>query len=49
MLLIIPKDAVFAEILIFSNIFGLATVNCAPIWTETVNFNYIPFEPNSIF
>ena len=49
MLLIIPKDAVFAEILIFSNIFNFPTLNCASIWTETVNFNYMPFEPNLIF
>ena len=45
MLLIIPKDAVFAEVLVFSNIFGFPTVNCAPIWTQTVNVNCIPFEP----
>ena len=35
-LLIIRKDAVFAEILAFSNIFGFPVVKCAPIWTETV-------------
>ena len=35
MILIVPKDAVFAEISIFSNIFGFPTLNCAPIWTET--------------
>ena len=40
-----PKDAVFSEILVFSNIFGFPTVNWAPIWTETVNFNCTPFEP----
>ena len=34
-LLIIPKDAVFAKILVFSNIFGFPTVNWAPIWTLT--------------
>ena len=45
MLLIIPKDPVFAEVLVFSNIFGFPTVNCAPIWTQTVNVNCIPFEP----
>ena len=44
-LLIIPKDAAFAEILVFSNIFGFPTVNWVPKWTETVNFSCIPFEP----
>ena len=44
-LLIIPKDAAFAEILVFSNIFGFPTVDWAAIWTKTVNFNYILFEP----
>ena len=39
-----PKDAVFAEVLVFSNIFGFPTVNWAPIWTKTVNFNCIPFQ-----
>ena len=43
-LLIIPKDAAFAEILVFSNIFGFLAVNWAAKWTETVNFNCIPFE-----
>ena len=43
--MIIPKDAVFADILGFSNIFGFPTVNWTPIWTETVNFNCILFEP----
>ena len=42
---IIPKGAAFAEVLVFSNIFGFATVNWATIWTETVSFNYILFEP----
>ena len=40
-----PKDAVFSETLVFSNIFGFPTVNWVPIWTETVNFNCTPFEP----
>ena len=44
-LLIIPKDAVYAGILVFSNIFGFLTVNWAPKWTEIVNFSCIPFEP----
>ena len=35
MLLIIPKDTVFAEILVFSNISGFLAVNWAPKWTET--------------
>ena len=43
-ILSIPKDAVFAEILVFGNIFGFLTVNWTSIWTETVNFNCIPFE-----
>ena len=43
--LIIPKDAVFAEILVFSNIFGFPAVSWAPIWNKTVNFSCISFEP----
>ena len=42
-LLIIPKDAVFAEILVFSNVFGFPVVNWAQKWAKTVNFNCIPF------
>ena len=45
MLFDIAKDAVFAEILVFSNIFGFPAVNWAPKWTETVNFSCIQFEP----
>ena len=44
-LLIIPKDAAFAEILIFSNNFGFSSVNWAPKWTKTVNSSCIRFEP----
>ena len=40
-----PKDVVFAEILIFSNIFGFPTVNLDPKCTKTVNFGHIPFRP----
>ena len=42
---IIPKDAAFAEILDFSNIFGFPEVNWAAKWPKTVNFSCIPFEP----
>ena len=51
-LLTIPKDAVFAEILVFSNIFGFPAVNWAPKLTDTVNFSCIPVEPdfsNTVF
>ena len=44
-LLIIPKDAVFAEMLVFSNIFGFPAVSLAPECTKTVNFSCIPFVP----
>ena len=44
-MLIIPKEAFFAEILVFSKSFCFLMVNWAPIWTETVNLNCIPFEP----
>ena len=44
-LLIIPMDAAFAEILIFSNNFGFSSVNWAPKWTKTVNSSCIRFEP----
>ena len=46
MLFDIPKDAVFAEILDLSNIFGFLAVNWAPKWTKTVNFQCALFEPN---
>ena len=39
----IPKAAVFAEILVFSNIFGFPVVNCVPKWNKTVNFGWLPF------
>ena len=48
-LLIIPKDAAFAEILVFSNIFGFLAVNWAPKWTETVNFRSLLLSQNSKF
>ena len=44
MLFDIPKNAVFVEILGFSNIFGFPAVNSTPKCTKTVNFGYIPFE-----
>ena len=46
MLLIIPKDTVCRNFAVFSNIFGFSTVNWAPKWIETVNFDCIPFEQN---
>ena len=39
----IPKAVVFAEILVFSNIFGFPVVNCVPKWNKTVNFGCLPF------
>ena len=39
----IPTDAFFAEILVFSKIFGFAAVNGAPKWTKTVTFQCIPW------
>ena len=41
----IPKDVVFVEVLVLSNIFGFPMVNWAPKWTKTVNFGCVPFEP----
>ena len=41
----IPKDVVFAEILVFGNIFGFPGVNGAPKWTKSVNHGCVPFEP----
>ena len=40
----IPKDAVFAKILVFSNIYGFPAANCAPKWNKTVNFGCLPFK-----
>ena len=40
------KDAVFAEILVFSNNFGFPAVNWAQKWTKTVNFECVSFESN---
>ena len=40
-----PKDAVFAEIYNFSNIFGFSVVNWAPNLAKTVNLGWVPFEP----
>ena len=45
MLFDIPQDVVFAEILIFSSIFGFPVVNWAPKWTKTINIGRVPFEP----
>ena len=39
----IPKDVVFAEILVFCNIFGFPAVNWAPKWTKTLKFQCVPF------
>ena len=44
MLLDSLKDAIFAEILFFCNIFGFPGVNCTPNRTKLVNFGYVPFE-----
>ena len=41
----IPKDVVFVEVLVLSNIFGFPMVNWAPKWTKTVSFGCVPFEP----
>ena len=40
----ISKDAVFGEILVFSNIFGFPAVNKALKCIKTVNSVYVPFE-----
>ena len=42
----IPANAVFAEILFFSKIFGFLAVNGVPKCTKTVAFQWVPFEPN---
>ena len=39
----IPKVAVFAEILVFSNIFNFPVVNWDPKWNKTINFGCLPF------
>ena len=39
-------DVVFAEILVFSNIFGFLALNWAPKWNKTVNFECVPFKLN---
>ena len=46
MLFHIPKDVAFAEILVFSNIFGFPAVNWAPKWTNTVNFQCVQYKPD---
>ena len=43
MLFDIPKTAVFAEILVHSNIFGFPAANGAPK-CKTVNFRCLPFK-----
>ena len=43
------KDVVFAEILVFSNIFAFPAVNWVRKWAKTVNFGCIPFEPKCKF
>ena len=40
----VPKDVVFAKILVFSNIFGFPAVHQAPKWNKTVNFGCLPFK-----
>ena len=37
------KDVVSGKILVFGNILGIPGVNCAPKWTKTFNFVYVPF------
>ena len=44
-----PKNAVFAEILVFGSILGFPGVNFAQRWTKTVNFEYVPFPPKFEF
>ena len=39
----IPKDVLFLEILVLSNIFGFPAVNWAQKWTKTLNFEFISF------
>ena len=39
----IPKDVVFSNILVFSNIFGFPAVHWAPKRNKTVNFGCFPF------
>ena len=39
----IPKD-VFAEILVFSNIFGFPAENWDPKCNKTINFGCLPFK-----
>ena len=46
MLFDVPKDAVFAETLVFSSIFDFRAVNWASKWTKSINFQCVPFEPN---
>ena len=43
MLFDIPKDAVFATILVFSNIFGFPAEHWPPKWNKTVNFGCLLF------
>ena len=42
----IPKDAVFGEILDFSNIFGFPATNWAPNRTKSVDVQFVPLEQN---
>ena len=39
-----PKDAVFAKIMVFSNVFGFPGVNLAQKWNKIVNFGYVLFQ-----
>ena len=41
-----PKNSVFPELLVFSNIFGFPAVNWAQKWTKTITFQSLSFEPN---
>ena len=54
----IPKDVLFLEIFVLSNIFGFLAVNWAQKWTKTLNSEFISFEtkfkilkdfPNNMF
>ena len=40
----ILKDALFAVILLFSNIFRIPAVNWTPKSNKTVNFGYLPYK-----
>ena len=41
----ITKDAVFAEIVVSSNIFGFLVVDWTPKWIKSANLGCVPFKP----